>query len=330
MKIVKLYISLFMMTFAIMACGEKKGGMITVDNSSSKKVENNKGSYANKDKSCSTGVSQQIKKMNPRLRINCQKSDSLKVISLLTEAANLKTKPDNWMIWFGKKLAGIPYVGGTLDRTSEEELIINLRELDCTTFVEQVLALSECASKGKETFNSFVNALIHVRYVDGKVEYVNRQHYFTVWINDNEKEGLVKSISPNPPFTAVQHVSINYMSTHTGSYKMLTAHPEWTDGIRQLEQSVSGKSYRYIPKSNIVNTKLMRSAVHTGDIIAIITNKKGLDTTHIGIAIWHKDGLHLLNASSIHKKVIDEPMLLRTYMMKHPVQIGIRIARPIL
>lgn len=59
----------------------------------------------------------------------------------------------------------------------------------------------------------------------------------------------------------------------------------------------------------------------------MITNKKGLDTTHIGIASWHQDGLHMLNASSIHKKVIDEPMLLRTYMMKHPSQIGIRVCR---
>ena len=59
----------------------------------------------------------------------------------------------------------------------------------------------------------------------------------------------------------------------------------------------------------------------------IITNKKGLDTTHIGLASWHADGLHLLNASSIHHRVIDEPMLLRTYMSKHPVQTGIRVCR---
>ena len=63
------------------------------------------------------------------------------------------------------------------------------------------------------------------------------------------------------------------------------------------------------------------------DNVTIITNKKGLDTTHIGLASWHADGLHLLNASSIHKKVIDEPMTLYTYMQKHPSQIGIRACR---
>ena len=80
---------------------------------------------------------------------------------------------------------------------------------------------------------------------------------------------------------------------------MLKAHPEWKSGIRKLEQSVNGKRYRYVPKGKIANTAVFRNAIHDGDIIAIITNKKGLDTTHIGIASWHKDGLHLLNASSI-------------------------------
>ncbi len=71
----------------------------------------------------------------------------------------------------------------------------------------------------------------------------------------------------------------------------------------------------------------MRETIKTGDIIAILTNKKGLDTSHIGIAVWKKDGLHLMNASQIHKKVVIEPMLLQNYMKKHPSQIGIRVCR---
>ena len=97
--------------------------------------------------------------------------------------------------------------------------------------------------------------------------------------------------------------------------------------VKALEEQISGKSYRYIPKEQIVDSRLFRNTIHNGDILVMITNKKGLDTTHIGIASWHQDGLHMLNASSIHKKVIDEPMLLRTYMMKHPSQIGIRVCR---
>ena len=256
-----------------------------------------------------------------------EKQDSIKIVSLLKEASQLKQKPASWMLWFGKKFAGVPYVGGTLDKTAAEHLIVNTRQLDCTTYVEMITALTMCAQNHETSFTAYCNHLKHVRYIGGEVSYVKRQHYFTVWMDDNEKEGIVKNISPNPPFTAVQKVNVNWMSTHVSSYKMLTAHPEWRTGIRQLEQSVSGKSYRYIPKGKIANTQLFRNTIKDGDIIAIITNKKGLDTTHIGIASWHKDGLHLLNASSIHHKVVEEPMLLSAYLAKRKTMPGIRIIR---
>jgi hypothetical protein len=71
----------------------------------------------------------------------------------------------------------------------------------------------------------------------------------------------------------------------------------------------------------------MRNAVKDGDIIAITTSKAGLDTSHIGIAVWHRDGLHLLNASQIHQKVVEEPMTMYQYMQKHPSQTGIRVVK---
>lgn len=254
-------------------------------------------------------------------------ADSMRIVQLLREANALKAKPNSWMLWFGKKFIGTPYVGGTLDKSKNEELIVNTRQLDCTTYVEVVTALTLCAQHHENTFSQFRSRLRHVRYIGGQVAYTKRQHYFTVWIDDNVKEGIVKDIHPNPPFTAVQTVQVNWMSTHSFNYQMLINHPSWMAGIKSMEQSVSGKQYRYIPKGKIANTKLFRQTIHDGDIIAIITNKKGLDTTHIGLASWHSDGLHLLNASSIHHQVVDEPMTLYQYMQRHPVQIGIRVCR---
>ncbi len=255
-------------------------------------------------------------------------SDISRINSLLREASQLKEKPKSWMLWFGKKFIGVPYVGGTLDRAEEEKLVINTSELDCTTFVEIVTALTRCMSgNGKRDFSDFCRQLQHVRYINGEIAYEKRQHYFTVWISDNAEEGIVTDIQNNPPFTKVQHVSVNWMTTHQQSYKMLKNNAKRLQGIKALEEQISGKSYRYIPKEQIVDSRLFRNTIHNGDILVMITNKKGLDTTHVGIASWHQDGLHMLNASSIHKKVIDEPMLLRTYMMKHPSQIGIRVCR---
>lgn len=254
--------------------------------------------------------------------------DVSRINSLLREASQLKDKPKSWVLWFGKKFIGVPYVGGTLDRAEEEKLVINTSELDCTTFVEIVTALTRCMSgNGKRDFSDFCRQLQHVRYINGEIAYEKRQHYFTVWISDNVEEGIVTDIQNNPPFTKVQHVSVNWMTTHQQSYKMLKNNAKRLQGIKALEEQISGKSYRYIPKEQIVDSRLFRNTIHDGDILVMITNKKGLDTTHIGIASWHQDGLHMLNASSIHKKVIDEQMLLRTYMMKHPSQIGIRVCR---
>ena len=94
-----------------------------------------------------------------------------------------------------------------------------------------------------------------------------------------------------------------------------------------MERQVSGAQFRYIPKKLVGNKKLLRDAVRDGDIIAITCNKAGLDIAHLGFAVWKRDGLHLLNASQIHKKVVSEPMTLYRYLKKHPSHTGIRIIR---
>ena len=139
---------------------------------------------------------------------------------------------------------------------------------------------------------------------------------------------LVRELqSPNPPFTAVQTVQAHYMTQHVDKYRMLTVNPQDVPMIREMEKRIEGKKYRYIPKQQLYNNQLLRKTIHDGDIIVIITNIKGLDTQHIGIAAWHADGLHLLNASSIHHRVIEEPMTLRQYLYKHPTMPGIRVVR---
>ncbi len=254
-------------------------------------------------------------------------ADSLRIVTLLHEAVAQKEKPHSWMLWFGRKFVGTPYVGGTLDRGSREELVVNTRQMDCTTFVETVAALTLCAQRHQTSFADFCSHLLCVRYMGGAVEYTARKHYFTLWIDDNVQHGIVRDIHPVPPFTVRQTVEVNWMSTHVANYKMLKAHPEWREGIRQMENRVSGKQYLYIPKGEVKDNDLFRSTIHDGDIIAIVTRKKGLDTTHIGIAVWHEDGLHLLNASSIYHKVVEDSQLLAAYMRKQPSQTGIRVCR---
>ena len=45
------------------------------------------------------------------------------------------------MLEIGKFFLGTPYVTGTLETEGAEHLVVNLREYDCVTFVENVVAL---------------------------------------------------------------------------------------------------------------------------------------------------------------------------------------------
>lgn len=254
-----------------------------------------------------------------------QKSDSLKVVRLLNKAKHLKTDT-NMMLYFANQFKGIPYVAKTLEKNDEERLVVNLRQFDCTTFVENVLALVLCNKNNKNSFADFCNYLRMMRYNNGNVSYSHRLHYFSEWIANNSRMGFVlEKQLPNPPFTKVQRLEIDYMSKHPQAYPMLVKNPSWIKDISEMENELNGREYRYIPKSEIANTDVFRNAIHDGDIIAITTSKRGLDTSHVGIAVWHKDGLHLFNASSVHHRVVEEAMTLYTYMKRHPSQVGIRI-----
>lgn len=260
--------------------------------------------------------------------------DSIRVMNLLQsaekDAAN-DTTAGQTMLRIGRAIEkmNIPYVAHTLEPNDQERLIINLRELDCTTFVESAMALTLCVRSGRTTFDDYCRILQKIRYWQGRApQYIRRLHYFTSWIEDNTTMDLVKELqTPNPPFTAVQTVQAHYMTQHVDKYRMLTVNPQDVPMIREMEKRIEGKKYRYIPKQQLYNNRQLRNTIHDGDIIVIITNIKGLDTQHIGIAAWHADGLHLLNASSIHHRVIEEPMTLRQYLYKHPTMPGIRVVR---
>lgn len=260
--------------------------------------------------------------------------DSIRVMNLLQSAEKDAAKDSTagqTMLRIGRAIEkmNIPYVAHTLEPNDQERLIINLRELDCTTFVESAMALTLCVRSGRTTFDDYCRILQKIRYWQGRApQYIRRLHYFTSWIEDNTTMDLVRELqTPDPPFTAVQTVQAHYMTQHVDKYRMLTVNPQDVPMIREMEKRIEGKKYRYIPKQQLYNNRQLRNTIHDGDIIVIITNIKGLDTQHIGIAAWHADGLHLLNASSIHHRVIEEPMTLRQYLYKHPTMPGIRIVR---
>lgn len=264
--------------------------------------------------------------------ITYTRADSVKVVTLLREAAALDSTVC-LPLHFAGRLKGIPYVASTLEVNPREQLVVNLRQLDCTTLVETVVALTRAAQQGQATFEAFCRQLRLVRYAGGKLDgYASRNHYFSQWIRSNERLGVVEEIKGTAaddyaPFAEKQQLDLHYMSTYPEKYPMLKGDPLMQRRVREAEQRASGTTVRYIPRRLLGRGKDVLGCVRDGDILAIVTRKKGLDTSHLGFAVWVKGRLHLLNASSIHKKVVLEPMTLYDYMTKHPSQAGVRVVR---
>ena len=250
--------------------------------------------------------------------------DSVRVEQLLQADCG-----ENDVLFFARQFLGTPYVAHTLEVSDPERLVVNLRQLDCTTLVETVNALAITHRKGQKRFSDFCRNLEAYRYRGGRMQgYLSRLHYFDWWINDATERGLVSEVADKKHFTGRKRIENSYMSRHYGKYKMLAAHPEWADSLRAMETAGNGAVVSYLPAAKTGLTSRELSCINTGDIVAIVTTKAGLDYSHLGFAVWGRDGrLHLLNASSIHKKVVLEPMTLRQYLSKHSTSVGIRVFR---
>ena len=254
----------------------------------------------------------------------CCESDATRVCDLLQLDAGA-----NPVLYYARKLIGIPYVGHTLEGNEPEQLVINLHQLDCTTLVETVLALAKTRAGGGTAVHEYAAKLTDLRYRGGQMNgYTSRLHYFDWWINDNIRRGNVHEVSDARHCSATFRVANHYMTRHPDAYEHLKGKPERIDIIRRLEEAGNGGSFRYLPKEKTLLGKGELGFIHDGDVVAIVTSKDGLDYAHLGFAVWGKDGkLHLLNASSIHKKVVEEPKTIHQYLKEHPSCLGIRVLR---
>jgi hypothetical protein len=216
-----------------------------------------------------------------------------------------------------------PYVAKTLEKEGNEHLIINLKELDCTTFVENVVSLSNCIKNKTTNFENFCKVLTKFRYRNGKIiSYPYRLHYFSDWLLDNEKKHLISIVS-NKFGIKTFDSTVNYMSTHALNYIQLK-NDKFVKEIAEIEKEISQAQLKFVPKEKIYE---IEKHIQNGDIIAITTTIKGLDIAHVGIAYFVNKRLHLFHASSSQKKVVISEKTLQDYLKGQTKNNGIIVAR---
>lgn len=258
--------------------------------------------------------------------IYANNQDSIKVEKWLTEATTLP-KDSCRTLHFAKQMLGVPYVAGTLDGNEEERLVVRTDALDCTTFVETVLALCIADERGERSFAGFKKALTDVRYRDGILDgYASRLHYFSDWIRNNEQMGFVRECTAETSCSQPQELWLNFMTTHIESYVPMKKNPALVEVMVAIEKAWQGVEISFIPK-NKLHLSPDDLKIKNGDILTITTNIKGLDVVHVGFAFWKSGQLYLLHASSVAKKVIEDPLSLYDYSWNKKTHTGVRVIR---
>jgi len=224
----------------------------------------------------------------------------------------------------GMLFLGTPYVAHTLER-DEEVLVVNLRELDCTTYAENCLAIARTVRGDSPSFERFLEELQLVRYRDGKLDgYPSRLHYFCDWIHNNAQKGLITepaSSLEGEPLTK----EINFMSTHPGEYMQLAGDPGLVDILREQEGVINQRKMYYIPEERVEEVEVR---LEEGDIVGITTDIEGLAVMHVGILVRTGDRIHLMHASSAAGKVVISEGTLYDYLNQSQRATGIMVARP--
>lgn len=244
----------------------------------------------------------------------------------LQEMKRKKTLPTGeWMLETACFFLKTPYVASTLEK-DPERLVVNLREMDCTTFVENCVALTQTMQEQQPSFENFCRNLRQLRYRDGKIcSYADRLHYFSDWIYENEQKGKVKDVTRilgGEPY----RMNVHFMSEHPEHYPALQSHPDRRQAIRDLEQAISARDiYAMIPTDQIAACS---QGMKNGDIVCFVTRMKGLDISHLGILCRQGTEWRFIHASSSVGKVIVDAHSLAEYTKNVRTTVGLMIVRP--
>lgn len=226
----------------------------------------------------------------------------------------------------GTLLVGTKYVGGTLEGAGPEVCRADFTGLDCVTFFENVLCMARVLKKGNAAFDAFMRELTLTRYRDGQLtDYTSRLHYTAEWITNNVQKGVVRDITAQIGGVPLP-INVNFMSQHPEYYPALKDSPSMVATMAAIEQRINAQPLAYIPVKDI---KSAQKQLQTGDIVAIATNKTGLDYSHTGMIYVDKKGKTRFLHASLKKKKVFLDTELHQYVKSVKSNIGVSVLRPL-
>lgn len=234
----------------------------------------------------------------------------------------------------GELAVGTPYeaftleaylrAGGSPSRT--EPLTLWLTRFDCVSLVEACLAVARVAARpGAPTWEAFGREMERMRYRGGmRGGYVSRLHYFSEWISDGARRGLVRELGEE--LGAVEDARpLRFMTSHRESYPALADDQVFRE-IGEMERRLDCCPRRVVPTERIPE---VQDRIRTGDVLAFATSIEGLDVTHSAFAYRDREGvLRVLHAPLSGGAVEVTRTTLQEYVRGIRRSTGILVARP--
>ena len=196
----------------------------------------------------------------------------------------------------GELAVGSPYEAFTLEAyiraggnpSHKEPLTLSLTHFDCVTLVESCLAVARVARDSRTpSWERFGHEVERMRYRAGKREgYASRLHYFSEWISDGERRGLVRDLGAELG-GVVDARPLRFMTEHRSSYPALADEGVFR-AIGEMERSLDNHPRYMVPAERIPEVV---DRIETGDVLAFATAIPGIDVSHAAFAYRDTAGI---------------------------------------
>ncbi|MDF1757984.1 MAG: DUF1460 domain-containing protein [Legionellaceae bacterium] len=236
---------------------------------------------------------------------------------------------------------------GQFDQTP----LYSLDVFDCETYVDTVMALALATD-----LSSFQRYIKKIRYKQGVVSFLNRNHFTCLdWNVNNQNQGLVKDITKeihnknNQSLALIATTCIDKNNWYKNMSINRIRIPEASDTqkqkklllLRKKGQELSKYTSKipYIPlnalfkKSGEANLQVFKQ-IPNGSIVEIVRPNwnlrkligTNLNVSHLGFVIWEKDTPYFVHASSDKLIVMKTPFIeyLRN-AQKNPLIQGVNV-----
>jgi cell wall-associated NlpC family hydrolase len=182
---------------------------------------------------------------------------------------------------------------GSVD--TSEVFTASLDGFDCVTYIETILALAHATNA-----DDFVEWLRKIRYEQGRIQWERRNHYMTLWIRNNVREGIIRPV----PMPAVP--------IHNRE-RVLNVVP----GLAARRTHV-----KCVPKPAVPR---LVAYLQSGDLIFFASTRKNLDVFHAGIIVRDGKSTRMRHASRSQGSVVEQEL---SEFLKANRMAGVIVLRP--